>query len=156
MSAFGTSVIRGEDSYAVPGYRPRGYAAEGYRARGYAPENYAVSGAKGPAVVDVGSDDNDSSYVAAVETPAPSKGLVLPSASSAERLVRGEPGALPLVGLHLLGRAALVGTGIALVNGLNMKTMKYALAGSAAIEVFVLGYAAYKASQEGEKAPSPS
>ncbi len=147
--SFGTSVIS-DDNYAVPGYRPRGYAADGYRSRGYASQNYAIAGTPGPAVVDVGRDaPKEVSYAAPAPTPSQSKGgLVLPSASSAEQLVRGKAGALPLVGLHLLGRAALIGTGVVLVNGWNMKSMKYALAGSAAIEVFVLGFAAYKVSQE--------
>lgn len=107
---------------------------------------------------------DESLAVSAVETQAPSVfstelattapadkkqdgGLVLPSASSAERLVGGDLNALPIVALHMLGRGALVGLGIACVNGLNWNTVKYGLAGSASIEAFVLAFAAYKANR---------
>jgi len=66
--------------------------------------------------------------------------LVLPSASSALDLVNGVEGAAPRVVLHMLGRAALIGTGLALA-GAGDKTARYALAGSLAIEAFVLAYA---------------
>jgi hypothetical protein len=79
-------------------------------------------------------------------TPAPSKtgygetGLVLPSASSAGDFVMGVEGSFPRLVGHMLGRAALIGTGVYLA-GAGDKTVRYALAGSAAIETFVLFYA---------------
>lgn len=63
----------------------------------------------------------------------------LPSAGSAAALVRGEAEALPLVLLHALVRAALIGVGLAVV-GEREHLVRNAIAGSAAIEVFVLGY----------------
>jgi len=79
-------------------------------------------------------------------SPSPSKtgygetGLVLPSASSAGDFVNGVEGSgIRLVG-HMLGRAALIGTGLYLAGAGN-KTVRYAVAGSAAIETFVLWYA---------------
>jgi hypothetical protein len=79
-------------------------------------------------------------------SPSPSKtgygetGLVLPSASSAGDFVNGVEGSgIRLVG-HMLGRAALIGTGLYLA-GAGKKTVRYAVAGSAAIETFVLFYA---------------
>lgn len=78
--------------------------------------------------------------------PAPSKtgygadGLVLPSASSAGDFVMGVEGSFPRLIGHMLGRAALIGTGLYLA-GAGKKTVPYAVAGSAAIETFVLYYA---------------
>ena len=69
-------------------------------------------------------------------------GLVLPSASSAQDLVDGKAGSVVRVLSHMIGRAALVGAGIYLA-GAGRKTPKYALAGSIAIECFVLSYALY-------------
>lgn len=66
--------------------------------------------------------------------------LVLPSASSAAALVAGDRSAIPKVIWHMLGRAALIGTGLYLA-GAGRKTVPLAVAGSAAIEVFVLWYA---------------
>jgi hypothetical protein len=66
--------------------------------------------------------------------------LVLPSAGSAASLVRGEAGALPLLLLHMVGRAGIIGTGLWLA-GAGQDTIKYAFAGSMAIEAFVLLYA---------------
>ncbi len=79
-------------------------------------------------------------------SPAPSKtgygetGLVLPSASSAGDFVMGVEGSFPRLIDHMLGRAALIGTGLYLA-GAGKKTVPYAVAGSAAIETFVLYYA---------------
>lgn len=79
-------------------------------------------------------------------TPAPSRtgygetGLVLPSASSAGDFVMGVEGSFPRLVGHMLGRAALIGTGLYLA-GAGKKTVPYAVAGSAAIETFVLYYA---------------
>jgi hypothetical protein len=82
----------------------------------------------------------------AAQKPGPSKtgygetGLVLPSASSAGDFVTGVEGSgIRLLG-HMLGRAALIGTGVYLA-GAGSKTVRYAVAGSAAIEIFVLFYA---------------
>lgn len=63
----------------------------------------------------------------------------LPSQSSAAALLSGDLGALPMVGAHLLGRAALIGAGIALLTGERdgMRILKSSLAGAAMIEVFV-------------------
>jgi hypothetical protein len=74
--------------------------------------------------------------------PTSNYGLVLPSASSAQDLVDGKAGSLSRVLSHMIGRAALVGTGIYLAGG-GKNTVRYALAGSAAIEAFVLTYALY-------------
>lgn len=71
-------------------------------------------------------------------------GLELPSASSAEALVRGEPGALPRVLVHSAGRALLVGLGLALVGFRGKDLVKGAVGGSLAIEGFVLAYALAK------------
>lgn len=63
----------------------------------------------------------------------------LPSQSSAAALVAGDWSALPMVCLHLLGRASLVGAGMALVGERDPERLvKGALAGAAVIEVFVL------------------
>lgn len=64
----------------------------------------------------------------------------LPSAKSADRLVRGDLGAVPIVAGHTLARAALVGTGIAIAGAGRKDTVRYAIAGAIAIEVFVLLY----------------
>lgn len=72
--------------------------------------------------------------------------LELPSASSAKALVEGEPGALPRVLMHMLGRALLVGVGVWAAGG-GEKTPQLALGGSMAIEAFVLYYA-WKDSQK--------
>jgi hypothetical protein len=71
--------------------------------------------------------------IATVSTPP------LPSQSSASALLAGDIGALPMVGLHLLGRAALIGAGIALLTGERdgARLVKSSLAGAAMIELFV-------------------
>jgi hypothetical protein len=61
----------------------------------------------------------------------------LPSVVAAERLVRGEPGGLMAVVSSTLGRAGIIFMGLFLA-GERKHTFKYALAGAAAIEAFVL------------------
>jgi hypothetical protein len=74
--------------------------------------------------------------VAPAQLPA---GVPLPSQSSAAALVAGDWTAAPTVGLHLLGRAALIGIGMALVGVREPKPLiGGSLAGSAIIELFVL------------------
>lgn len=63
----------------------------------------------------------------------------LPSAESAAQLARGDIKALPRVFVHTAGRAALIGVGLILA-GQREHVFRNALAGSIAIEVFVLGY----------------
>lgn len=63
----------------------------------------------------------------------------LPSAGSAAALVRGDVAAVPLVLWHTLVRATLIGIGLAVV-GQREHLVRNAIAGAAAIEVFVLGY----------------
>lgn len=66
----------------------------------------------------------------------------LPSGESAQALVRGEAGALPLVILHWGLRAILIGSAIAAFTPLRgAMLLKAALAGSSGIEAFVLGWA---------------
>lgn len=66
--------------------------------------------------------------------------IPLPSQSSAAALVSGDVSALPTVALHLLGRAAIIGAGMAILAGERdgRRLVGGALAGSAAIEVFVV------------------
>lgn len=66
----------------------------------------------------------------------------LPSQSSAYALVNGEPGALPRVASHLLGRAAIIGVGL-YAAGDRGKIVRHALGAATAIEVFVLLWALY-------------
>jgi len=67
----------------------------------------------------------------------------LPSGSSAVALVGGDWSALPTAVAHTVVRAALVGTGL-LVAGERAHVVRNAIAGSLAIETFVLGWAAWK------------
>ena len=76
-------------------------------------------------------------------TPQVGVGLVLPSASSADDLVKGKEGALPRVVFHWVGRSVLIGTGLAVAGARGKKLIGYSLAGGAAIEFFVLAYAAF-------------
>ncbi len=67
------------------------------------------------------------------------QGVPLPSQSSAAALVSGDMTALPTVLLHLLGRAGIIAVGALVVGERDAKTIaKASLAGSAAIELFVL------------------
>jgi len=70
-------------------------------------------------------------------SPAPA----LPSATSALALVNGEAGAFPKVAAHLLGRAALIYAGL-YMSGRRQGLTRISLVASAAIEAFVLGWAA--------------
>lgn len=71
-----------------------------------------------------------------------SLGVSLPSGESASDFVEGKEGAtVRLVG-HFLGRAVLLALGLAAVGLRDKQLVKASLAGSAAIEAFVLGYAA--------------
>lgn len=70
-----------------------------------------------------------------------SLGVSLPSGESASDFVEGKDGAtVRLIG-HLLGRAVLLGVGLAVAGARDKDLVKYSLAGAAAIELFVLGYA---------------
>jgi hypothetical protein len=67
------------------------------------------------------------------------KGTPLPSQSSAAALVSGDWSAAPTVLLHLLGRSALIGVGLAIVGARDAKTLiGGSVAGSTIIELFVL------------------
>jgi hypothetical protein len=66
--------------------------------------------------------------------------MELPSATSAKALVAGQPGALWLVLGHTVLRAGLIGAGL-YAAGQRQGVAKSALAGSLAIELFVLGWA---------------
>ena len=68
----------------------------------------------------------------------------IPSSKTAFAVVSGDTRAIPLVARDLLGRSLLIGTGIALTGSGLKAALKYGLAGSFAIECFVLGYAAYQ------------
>lgn len=63
----------------------------------------------------------------------------LPSARSANRLVNGDPWAIFAVVRDVLFRAVLIGAGMWLVGARDNLTMN-AIAGSVAIETFVIGY----------------
>lgn len=70
-------------------------------------------------------------------TPHPA---VLPSASAAYKLVRGEAGGVPETLLAVISRASIIATGLKLA-GERDKVLKYALAASAAVEVMVIIHA---------------
>jgi hypothetical protein len=79
--------------------------------------------------------------------PAAQPCASLPSSEAADDLLRGKPGALFDVIGSTLGRAALVGVG-AFVFGLRGKDLLRAgIGGAVGIEVFVLGYTAWKQQQ---------
>lgn len=69
---------------------------------------------------------------------------VIPSSKTAFAVANGDTSALPLIARDLFGRSLLIGTGIALAGADLKTTLKYGLAGSAAIECFVLGYAVFQ------------
>jgi len=79
---------------------------------------------------------------------APTCPAALPSGSSAAALIGGDWSALPVAVLHTAVRAALVGTGL-LVAGERAHVVRNAVAGSLAIEAFVLSWAAWKQSRIG-------
>ena len=65
---------------------------------------------------------------------------VLPSASAAYKLVRGESGGVPETLLAVISRASIIATGLKLA-GERERVLKYALAASTAIEVMVIIHA---------------
>jgi hypothetical protein len=67
----------------------------------------------------------------------------LPSGSSAVALLSGDMSALPVAIGHTILRAGLVGSGL-LIAGERAHVIRNAIAGSLAIETFVLGWAAWK------------
>jgi len=71
---------------------------------------------------------------------ATTPGVPLPSQSSAAALVAGDFSAAPMVVMHLVGRAAMIGFGMALLTGERdpKRLVGGSLAGSAMIELFVL------------------
>lgn len=68
---------------------------------------------------------------------------VIPSANSALRLMQGESGALLYIGRDWLIRGAIIGTGLYLA-GEREGLIKKSLFASGAIELVVLGCAAWK------------
>lgn len=70
----------------------------------------------------------------------PTGPAVLPSASAAYKLVRGEAGGVPETLLAVISRASIIATGLKLA-GEREKVLKYALAASTAIEVMVIVHA---------------
>lgn len=71
-----------------------------------------------------------------------SLGVSLPSGESASDFLEGKSGSTARLTMHFLGRAVLIGTGLAVAGVRGKELAKLSLAGSAAIEAFVLGYAA--------------
>lgn len=69
-------------------------------------------------------------------------GVSLPSGESASDFLEGKSGSAARLTMHFLGRSALVGVGLALAGLRGKELVKCSLAGSAAIEGFVLAYAA--------------
>jgi hypothetical protein len=67
----------------------------------------------------------------------------LPSGSSAVALLSGDLRALPVAVAHTVLRSGLVGAGM-LVAGERKHVVRNAIAGSLAIEAFVLAWAAWK------------
>ncbi len=68
-------------------------------------------------------------------------GVTLPSGESASAFIEGESGSAVKLVAHMLGRSVLVGVGLYLAGARDKDLVKYSLAGAAAIEAFVLGYA---------------
>ena len=68
-------------------------------------------------------------------------GAPLPSGDAADRLVAGAPGGLTSVALTTAARAALVGSGLLLAGFRKKELLRGTIAATAAIEVFVLGWA---------------
>ena len=77
------------------------------------------------------------------DPPPTSCPAALPSGSSAAALLSGDMSALPIAVAHTVVRAALVGAGL-LIAGERAHVIRNAVAGSLAIETFVLGWAAWK------------
>lgn len=74
----------------------------------------------------------------------PSNCATLPSSTAAAELIAGDLAALPRVVLSTIGRAALVGVGLAVAGVRGRRLAVEAMAGAAGVEVFVLGFAAWK------------
>lgn len=72
----------------------------------------------------------------------------LPSADTAYRLIRGDGSAVPNLLRDLLGRAALIGVGVAIAGGSKKEALRYGVAGALSIEAFVLTYAAVRVQQQ--------
>lgn len=89
------------------------------------------------AIVRPAQSFGDPSLNLAAASPYGEFTTTLPSVVAAERFVRGEPGGLLGVLGSTLGRAGIIFMGLYLV-GERKHTFKYALAGAAAIEAFVL------------------
>jgi hypothetical protein len=69
-------------------------------------------------------------------------GVVLPSGESASDFLEGKPGSTVRLVTHLVGRAALLGIGLAVAGARGKELVKFSLAGATAIEAFVLVWAA--------------
>lgn len=82
----------------------------------------------------------------ALGEPPACAAAALPSGTSAAALVGGDWRALPTAVLHTALRAALVGTGL-YVAGERAHVVRNAVAGSLAIEAFVLAWAVWKRQQ---------
>lgn len=67
----------------------------------------------------------------------------LPSGTSAYKLASGDPAGIPGVIGHTIGRATLIGTGLAVV-GERRHLVRNAVGGALAIEAFVLVWAAWR------------
>lgn len=65
----------------------------------------------------------------------------LPTGDNATDVVRGVPGSLAKMGYYFVARSVIIGIALALFGVRGRELVKYALAGSAAVQVFVLGYA---------------
>lgn len=65
----------------------------------------------------------------------------LPTGENATDVVQGKSGAIPAMLGFTLVRSIVIGTGLALVGVRGEELVKYSLAGSAALEAFVLSYA---------------
>lgn len=72
------------------------------------------------------------------------KKMPLPTGENATDVVRGEPGSLATMLGYTAARAALIGVGVAATGVRDARDLvRYSLAGSAAVEAFVLSYAWY-------------
>lgn len=80
-------------------------------------------------------------------TSCPVCPAALPSGTSAYRLMRGDPKGLAGIVGHTIGRASLIGVGMA-VAGERKHLVRNALGGALGIEAFVLVWAAWKAHQD--------
>lgn len=78
--------------------------------------------------------------MATATTPAPASCVQLPSASSAMQLIEGDTSGIAPALLHTVLRAGLIGAGL-YTSGIRGKDLvRGSVAGSLAIELFVLGY----------------